>query len=142
MSADCERTALEPEELIVALMSTGGPSALRSLDDAALHAAVLVAVRSGVPSFAHPALKGHGSDPLVGRRVTGLAAALRDLAASGALERRAPGWVLAPAVRKEWRRHQEALPPAVLADLRDVAAAWQARLVARRHRISLVGQRG
>ncbi len=127
---------------MVALMSTGGPLVLRSLDDATLHAAVVAAVRSGRPSFAHPALKGHVSDPLVGRRVTGLTAGLRDLAASGALERHAQGWVLAPAVRAQWRRHSKGLRPAVLLELQDVAGAWQATLAARHERSSLVAQRG
>lgn len=111
--------------LVLLMVVAGGPARLRLVDNASLHGALASAASWRRPPTPIRGL-GHRPDPMVGRRVTGLDAALRRLVRDGLLIP-ADGltWQPSPTAERESRAALAALPSSARASIRRLARFWQ-----------------
>jgi hypothetical protein len=113
-------------DLLLLLLAAGAPVPVRLSDNWPLHRA-LTEVDSHGPMAALLPVIGHQPDPLVGRRVTGLDAALSELARAGALTASSGGgWRPPTVVLRHGRRALAALPPSVRPAVEELAQRWYA----------------
>jgi hypothetical protein len=119
--ADLEPLAV----LVLLLLAAGGPRHLRLADNASLHISLVRADNDGSLGEVFPQL-GHRPDPMVGRRVSGLDKALRDLVACGSLVPSSAGrWRSSTAASDACKLELATKPPAFRERIRKIANCWK-----------------
>lgn len=110
--------------VVLLLLATDGRVRLRLSDNAPLHSALIRSEGSSALQTLLPRV-GHRPDPMIGRRVSGLDRALRQLAEDGSLVPVSGSrWRASGSARAVALRDLAALPLAVREGVRDLAYRW------------------